>query len=127
MSEYPVSSKHSHPRRSRAEVAQIVSTYPQSGLSRSQFCRQHGLSLSSLNRHCQHARHRDALRSAAMSRPLGAVELPLARVEFVEKSAPNTGQHDPLLVELAGGRRIAVSAGFDAATLTGLIAVLEQA
>jgi hypothetical protein len=32
-----------------------------------------------------------------------------------------------LLVELAGGRRIAVSAGFDAATLTRLIAVLEQA
>jgi hypothetical protein len=32
-----------------------------------------------------------------------------------------------LLVELAGGRRIAVPAGFDAATLTRLIAVLEQA
>jgi hypothetical protein len=30
-------------------------------------------------------------------------------------------------VELAGGRRIAVSSGFDAATLTRLIAVLEQA
>jgi len=27
---------------------------------------------------------------------------------------------------LAGGRRIAVTAGFDAATLTRLIAVLEQ-
>jgi hypothetical protein len=36
-------------------------------------------------------------------------------------------QHDPLLVKLAGGRRIAVSSGFDAATLTRLIAVLEQA
>jgi signal recognition particle GTPase len=55
------------------------------------------------------------------------VELPLARVEFVEKSATHPEQHDPLLVELAGGRRIAVSAGFDAATLTRLIAVLEQA
>ena len=127
MSEYPVSAKHSRPRRSRAEVAQIVSSYPQSGLSRSQFCRQHGLSLSSLNRHCQHARHRDALRSASMGKPLSAVELPLARVEFVEKSTTHTEEHDPLLVELAGGRRIAVSAGFDAATLTRLIAVLEQA
>jgi hypothetical protein len=55
-----------------------------------------------------------------------AVELPLARVEFVEKSTTRT-KHDPLLVELAGGRRIAVSSGFDAATLTRLIAVLEQA
>jgi transposase-like protein len=127
MSEYPVSAKRSRARRSRAEVAQIVSSYPQSGLSRSQFCRQHGLSLSSLNRHCQHARHRDALRSASMSRPLSAVELSLARVEFVEKSVTRTEQHDPLQVELAGGRRIAVSAGFDAATLTRLIAVLEQA
>jgi hypothetical protein len=62
-----------------------------------------------------------------MSKSLGAVELPLARVEFVERSATHTKQHDPLLVELAGGRRIAVSSGFDAATLTRLIAVLEQA
>ena len=126
MSEPLVSSIHRRPRRSRAEVAQIVSSYPQSGLSRSEFCRQHGLSLSSLNRHCQDARHRDAFRSASMSRPVSTVELPLARVEFVEKSATHTEQHDPLLVELAGGRRIAVSAGFDAATLTRLIAVLEQ-
>ena len=62
-----------------------------------------------------------------MSKPVSAVELPLARVEFVEKSVTYAEQHDPLLVELAGGRRIAVSAGFDAATLTRLIAVLEQA
>jgi hypothetical protein len=30
-------------------------------------------------------------------------------------------------IELVGGRRIAVTAGFDAATLTRLIAVLEEA
>ena len=127
MSEHPVSAKHSRPRRSRAEVAQIVSSYPQSGLSRSEFCRQHGVSLSTLSKYCPHARQRDALPLASMSKSLSAVELPLARVEFVEKSATHTEQHDPLLVELAGGRRIAVSAGFDAATLTRLIAVLEQA
>jgi hypothetical protein len=126
MSEHPVSSIHRHPRRSRAEVAQIVSSYPQSGLSRSQFCRQHGLSLSSLNRYCKPARHLDAHRSASMGKPL-TTALPLARVEFVEHSATHTMQHDPLLVKLAGGRRIAVSSGFDAATLTRLIAVLEQA
>jgi hypothetical protein len=62
-----------------------------------------------------------------MSKPLSAVEPPLARVEFVEKSAMHTERHDRLLVELAGGRRIAVSSGFDAATLTRLICVLEQA
>lgn len=127
MSEYPVSSIPRRPRRSRAEVAQIASSYPQSGLSRSQFCHQHGLSLSSLNKYCQHAGHRDAPPCASMRKSLSAVELPLARVEFVEKSGAHAEQHDPLLVELAGGRRIAVSAGFDAATLTRLIAVLEPA
>jgi signal recognition particle GTPase len=56
-----------------------------------------------------------------------AVELSLEPVEFVENSATHTEQRNPLLVELAGGRRISVSAGFDTATLTRLIAVLEQA
>ena len=63
MSEHPVSSIHRRPRRSRADVAQIVSSYSQSGLSRSQLCRRHGLSLSSLNGYCPHASHRDALGS----------------------------------------------------------------
>ena len=127
MSEYPVPTVCRRHRRSRVEVAQIASSYPQSGLSRSEFCHQHGLSPSTLNKYCQHARPRDAAPSRSMSKPVSAVELPLARVEFVEKSATHTEQHDPLLVGLAGGRRIAVSSGFDAATLTRLIAVLEQA
>lgn len=127
MSEPLVSSIHRRPRRSRAEVAQIVSSYPQSGLSRSQFCRQHGVSLSTLNRYWKRARHLDAHRQTSMSKSPSAVELPLAQVEFVEKSTANTKQPDPLLVELAGGRRISVSSGFDATTLTRLIAVLEQA
>ena len=124
MSEYPVPTVRRRHRRSRAEVAQIAASYAQSGLSRSEFCRQHVLSLSTLNKYCPHPRHRDALPSTSMSR--NAAELSLAPIEFVEKSAAHTSQHDPLLVELAGGRRIAVSAGFDAATLTRLIAVLEQ-
>ena len=127
MSEYPVPTVRRRPRRSRVEVAQIAESYSQSGLSRSEFCRQNGLSLSTFRKYCPHSRHRDAHPSASMSKSLSAVELPLAQVEFVEKSATHPAQHDPLLVELAGGRRIAVSAGFDAATLTRLIAVLEQA
>ena len=125
MSENPVPTVRRRHRRSRAEVAQIAASYAQSGLSRSEFCRQHVLSLSTLNKYCPHARHRDALPSTSMTR--NAAELSLAPVEFVEKSAAHTEQHDPLRVELAGGRRIAVSSGFDASTLTRLIAVLEQA
>jgi transposase-like protein len=125
MSENPVSTVRRRHRRSRAEVAQIAASYAQSGLGRSEFCRQQGLSLSTLNKYCPHARHRDSLPSTSMTR--NEAELSLAPVEFVEKSAEHTEQHDPLLVELACGRRISVSAGFDAATLTRLIAVLERA
>jgi len=127
MSEHSVSSIHRRPRRSRAEVARIASSYPQSGLSRSQFCRQYGVSLSTLDRYCQDARHRDALQSASVSRSVGTVELPLAQVEFVEKTTTHIMPAAPLRVELASGRRIAVPCGFDATTLTRLIAVLEQA
>jgi len=127
MSEHPVPPVRRRHRRSRVEVAQIAASYAQSGLSRSQFCRQHGLSLSTLSKYCPHGRHRDAHSPATMSKSHSALDSPLARVEFVEKSATHTEQQDPLLVELAGGRRIAVSVGFDAATLTRLIAVLEQA
>jgi hypothetical protein len=51
-------------------------------------------------------------------------------VELVERSSPHRQTADDgasLHIELAGGRRIAVTAGFDAGTLTRLIAVLEQA
>jgi transposase-like protein len=126
MHEHPFPSVR-RPRRSRAEVVQIAGSYAQSGLSRSAFCRQHGLSLSTLARYCQHEHHRDPLPSTSVSRSLSAAELPLARVEFVEKSATRVEEHGPFQVELASGRRIAVTVGFDAITLTRLIAVLEQA
>ena len=99
MSEYPVPTVVRRHRRSRVEVAQIAASYAQSGLSRSEFCRQHGLSLSTFRKYCPHGRHRDTLPPASLSKSLSAVELPLARVEFVEKSATHTEQHDPLLVE----------------------------
>src|ERR1017187_10726553 len=100
MSEYPIPSVRRRLRRSRAEVAQIVASYAQSGLSRSEFCRQHGLSLSTVNRYRQQASHRDALAPTPL--PHNIAELSLARVELVEKSATQTVQHAPLLVELAG-------------------------
>jgi hypothetical protein len=50
-------------------------------------------------------------------------------VELVKRSAPPRHTADDgacLHIELVGGRRIAVTAGFDAVTLTRLIAVLEE-
>src|ERR1700756_3084247 len=48
------SSQSEHPsrhRRSRAEVAELVAAFERSGLNRTEYCRQHGLSLSSLKRY----------------------------------------------------------------------------
>jgi len=77
-----------------------VSSYSQSGLNRSQFCvsmacrclLSTGIASSAPSR-C----------SCAHALPHNAWELPLARVEFVEKSATHTVQHAALQVELAGG------------------------
>ena len=38
-------------RRSRQEVEQLIAEYESSGLSRSEFCRERGLSLSTLSRY----------------------------------------------------------------------------
>ncbi len=38
-------------RRGRAEIARLAGSYPTSGLGRSEFCRRHGLALSTLNRY----------------------------------------------------------------------------
>ena len=38
-------------RRSRQEVEQLVAEYESSGLSRNEFCRERGLSLSTLSRY----------------------------------------------------------------------------
>jgi hypothetical protein len=54
--------------------------------------------------------------------------VPLVAVDLVDRVGPSSGLpgQATLFVELDGGRRIGVAAGFDAATLLQLIAVLEQ-
>ena len=109
-------------RRSRAEVATVVAGFEQSGLSRTEYCRQHGLSLSTLNRYRKGARDRSRMTSGLVSPTSPAVAL--MPVDVVDAhTSPRTG----LYIELACGRRIGVSAGFDADTLRRLIAVLEAA
>lgn len=95
-------------RRNPAEVATVVAGFEQSGLSRTEYCRQHGLSLSTLNRHRQ-----------------GTSAVSLIPVDVVDGT--HKSPRMALYVELAGGRRIGVDAGFDAETLRRLIAVLEAA
>ena len=104
-------------RRTPAEIEQIVSEFKNSGLNRSQFCRRQCLTLGVLNRYLK--RLDAAWGSGAASDGLVAVEL------AGKKLGPERTDGCDLAVVLAGGRRIAVSTGFDAATLRRLVQVLE--
>ena len=104
-------------RRSRAEAAQLAAEYETSGLSRTDFCRQQGLSLATLARY----RRRQAQAST----------VPAVRWLEVEASrrspAPDREAASGLAVTLPSGRRIEVARGFDTRTLAQLLAVLERA
>lgn len=107
-------------RRSRAESERLVSEFEQSGLKRKEFCLAHGLSVHTL----------DAWRRRIASSGSGDEIVP---VEIVEgrrvgmsslppaSMAPN-GQFRVLL---AGGLRVEVEPGFDAAELRRLIMALN--
>jgi len=105
-------------RRSRAEVEQLVAEYEVSGLGRTAFCQQKGLSLSTLARYRK--QQQQTVGEAAEGKRWLAVE--------VSGSAAGAGgeKASGLAVVLAGGRRIEVSRGFDADTLTRLLAVVER-
>jgi hypothetical protein len=104
-------------RRSRYEVEQLVADYESSGLSRSEFCRERGLALSTLGRY----KRRREQHEPARSNPLLAVELS-SRPEASVAAAGSA-----LAVVLRRGRRIEVGRGFDAGALEQLVRVLEGA
>ena len=105
-------------RRTAAEIERIVRGFENSGLNRSQFCRQQGLTLGVLNRCLR--RLQTGGWGAGSGDGLIAVEL--AGKARDAELASSCG----LAVVLGRGRRIAVSAGFDAATLQRLVHVLER-
>jgi len=103
-------------RRSRAEVEQLVAEYEASGLSRVEFCRGHGLVLSTLARY---RRRRQERGEAAGPSRWVAVELAGSRPAGANQAASG------LAVVLSSGRRIEVGRGFDANTLEQLLRLLE--
>lgn len=105
-------------RRSRAEAEQLVAVYETSGLGRVEFCRQHGLSLSTLARYRK--RQREAQGAPANGNRWLAVEVSGA------SAATWSGDYTGLAVSLARGRRIEIGRGFDAHTLAQLLDVLER-
>jgi|SRR5689334_4406798 len=105
-------------RRTHEAVQRLVSEFKASGLRASEFCRQHGLAPSTLRRNLKRA-PRD---SAAAQPGVRFVAVKVNGTAPATKPAPTPAG---LEVLLAGGRRIAVTPGFDVATLSRLVRALE--
>jgi len=105
-------------QRSRAEADQLAAEFETSGLSRREFCRTHGLNVSTLDI------YRKRLRQARSETPGASrwVAVDVASATPAADRAATSG----LAVVLAKGRRIEVERGFDTATLEQLLSVLER-
>ena len=101
-----------------------MAAFERSGLNRTEYCRQHGLSLTSLKRYSKRLRDVGCGWSDQGARKAPAASL--IAVEVVDRPAADVTGSTALYVELCGGRRIGVGAGFDAVTLRRLIAALDE-
>jgi hypothetical protein len=110
-------------RRGGAEIARLASSYRGSGLRRSEFCRRHGLALSTLNRYLRKQFEEEAGRGSDV-----VGRSPLVEVKLAEVVNPvcNVDRPVSLRVLLSNGRRVEVGDGFDDQTLGRLVAVLER-
>ena len=100
-------------RRTQSEIEQIVAEFADSGVSRTEFCRRHGMSLGTLNRYLLRRREEgDGSHGGLIA---------------VELAGPKAGAGSSgLTLSLSAGRRIEVGPGFDRATLERLLVVLER-
>lgn len=103
-------------RRSRAEVEQLVAEYEASGMGRTAFCQQRGISLSTLTRYRR--RQEQTAGVAAAGKRWLAVEV------CGSPAAGGGARVSGLTVVFPGGRRIEVGRGFDADTLKRLLTVV---
>ena len=110
-------------RRSRGEIARLVALYGSSGMGRTEFCRSHGLALSTLGRHLRKQRSRQT-----ESRSKGVEQGRLMPVEVAPAVASIASGKVPAasLVLSIHGRRVEVGRGFDAVTLAELVTLLER-
>ena len=102
-------------RRSNEEINRLVLEFEASGLRQNEFCRNHGLALSTLQRQLKR-RRLDNAEAKSGSR--------LIAVELAKKD-----NHRPLCaleVVLSSGRRVEVRPDFDSDTLERLLSVLER-
>jgi hypothetical protein len=110
-------------RRGRAEMERLAGLYRTSGMRRIEFCRSHGLGLSTLTRYLKRQKDREGAAESKGVEPsrLVAVELAAAVATASVDECPGA-----LTVLLSNRRRVEVGRGFDAATLAQLVTVLER-
>ena len=108
-------------RRTRAEVQQLVAELVSSGMRRSEFCQNRGLSLSTLDRHLRKLRWKRRRKPISSAGRFVPVEL--AARKSPKQQEPSCG----LAVVLPGGRRIEVHPDFDTSTFERLVGILELA
>ena len=99
-------------RRSRAEIAELIGTYRQSGQKQREFCQQRGIGLSTLQNYLRRERSN------------GQPKQQLLEVEVVPKATAGSSQ--ALEIIAPNGYRIMVVARFAAEDLLRLLRVLEQ-
>jgi transposase-like protein len=108
----------SRSRRTGEEVRQLVSAFQASGLRASEFCRRHGLALSTLRRNLKRQR-------VAQGKAEAGVRFVAVKVNGAAQPSKKAPAPARLEVVLAAGRRIGVAPGFDVATLGRLVRALE--
>ena len=104
--------KRERVRRSRAEKAELIATYRQSGQKQREFCQQRGVGLSTLQNYLRRERSN------------GQPKQRLLEVEVVPKAMAGASQ--ALEIIAPNGYRIRVVARFEAEDLLRLLRVLEQ-
>jgi hypothetical protein len=115
-------------RRSGKEAERLVMEFEASGLTRGAFCREHGLSVATLDNYRKRLRTAMAATEHRVEEQ-GGVPQAIVPVELIDgaRCANRPEREGMLYVELSCGRRIGIPTGFDATTLERLIAVLEGA
>jgi hypothetical protein len=105
-------------RRTRQEVQRLVSEFATSGLSRSEFCRIHGMRWSTLERGLRRERVKPG--------EIQSDGKKLVRVKVIGGSSRGDREGSCVMaVVLAKGRRIEVSRDFDARQLRRVVEALE--
>jgi hypothetical protein len=124
-------------RRSPAEIAQLLAEYERSGLSRSAFCREKGITGITLQAYelRQRRMERDTAREKGPAgerwgaQEGGETSLQKRWLAVEVKGAPSAevgGGATGLAVLLPGGYRIEISRQFDGETLKRLLSVVER-